>query len=156
MQTLSCMCVTDVVFAVMFAGHFAVCYVRAMVTRTTSSIYLQGHVRHNWRTRWFVLMRKELSYFKKKEDRLPAGIIPLVGAALACPPPEDTKKLVGARQLHIVIIVYCARQKCSRFFFTTTSPKPKGNVMFFPSSLYPYPYSFTVASSPLITIIADN
>ena len=51
-------------------------------------------MRHNWRTRWFVLMRKELSYFKKKEDRLPAGIIPLVGAALACPPPEDTKKPV--------------------------------------------------------------
>lgn len=39
-------------------------------------------------------MRKELSYFKKKEDRLPAGIIPLVGAALACPPPEGTKKPV--------------------------------------------------------------
>ena len=39
-------------------------------------------------------MRKELSYFKKKQDRLPAGIIPLVGAALACPPPEDTKKPV--------------------------------------------------------------
>jgi hypothetical protein len=39
-------------------------------------------------------MRKELSYFKKKQDRLPAGVIPLVGAALACPPPEDTKKPV--------------------------------------------------------------
>ena len=39
-------------------------------------------------------MRKELNYFRKKEDRFPAGIIPLVGAALACPPPEDTKKPV--------------------------------------------------------------
>ena len=44
-------------------------------------------------------MRKELSYFKKKEDRYPAGIIPLVGAALACPPPEDTKKPVGCMHL---------------------------------------------------------
>ncbi|CAI8020429.1 Pleckstrin-2 [Geodia barretti] len=29
----------------------------------------KGHVRHNWRTRWFVLTKKQLSYFRKRQDR---------------------------------------------------------------------------------------
>lgn len=58
--------------------------------------FMQGHVRHNWRTRWFVLMKKELLYFKCKGDRIPAGVVPLNGANLVCPPLETSKKPVRA------------------------------------------------------------
>ena len=37
--------------------------------------HTQGHVRHNWRTRWFVLTKCSLSYFRKREvrDEQPGG-----------------------------------------------------------------------------------
>ena len=29
---------------------------------------LQGHVRHNWKTRWFILYDEALVYFRKKDQ----------------------------------------------------------------------------------------
>ena len=71
-------------------------------------MFLQGHVRHNWRTRWFVLLKHELLYYRTKEDRYPAGVIPLNGANLICPPLEVSKKPV--RVLHLYNYIY--RQSC--------------------------------------------
>jgi hypothetical protein len=52
----------------------------------------KGHVRHNWRTRWFVLGKRQLSYFRKRQETVAAGVIPLVGATLTCPSPESSRK----------------------------------------------------------------
>jgi hypothetical protein len=42
----------------------------------------QGHVRKNWKTRWFILKNTNLFYFKKKGDPKPIGEIPLEGSNL--------------------------------------------------------------------------
>ncbi|XP_033113978.1 pleckstrin-2-like [Anneissia japonica] len=52
----------------------------------------KGHVRTNWRTRWFVLSANELQYFKKKEDDVAAGIVSLRGCSVISPVPQYTKK----------------------------------------------------------------
>ena len=36
----------------------------------TVALIIQGYVRHNWKTRWFVLFNDALCYYKKKEVRL--------------------------------------------------------------------------------------
>lgn len=53
----------------------------------------KGHVRHNWKTRWFVLHEEMLVYFKKKNQIMyNAGEIPLRGCFLVSPCTEYTKK----------------------------------------------------------------
>lgn len=53
----------------------------------------KGHVRHNWKTRWFVLYEEMLMYFKKKNQVMyNAGEIPLRGCFLVSPCTEYTKK----------------------------------------------------------------
>ncbi|XP_062523573.1 pleckstrin-like [Corticium candelabrum] len=52
----------------------------------------KGHVRHNWRTRWFVLCPDVLTYYRQKNDATPAGEINLGGCALVCPVPDYTKR----------------------------------------------------------------
>lgn len=53
----------------------------------------KGHVRHNWKTRWFVLYDEALVYFKKKDQVMQiAGEIPLQGCFLVSPCAEYTKK----------------------------------------------------------------
>ncbi|XP_078369505.1 pleckstrin-2-like isoform X2 [Oculina patagonica] len=53
----------------------------------------KGHVRHNWKTRWFILYDEMLVYFKKKDQIMyTAGEIPLKGCFLVSPCTEYTKK----------------------------------------------------------------
>ncbi|XP_065845588.1 pleckstrin-like [Oscarella lobularis] len=52
----------------------------------------KGHVRHNWRTRWFALTPNSLEYYKQKTDKLPAGTIQLDGCALISPTPDYSKR----------------------------------------------------------------
>ncbi|XP_064398429.1 pleckstrin-2-like [Halichondria panicea] len=52
----------------------------------------KGHVRHNWRTRWFTLNKQELRYYRNREDRTPAGAINLARATLTCLTMDDYKK----------------------------------------------------------------
>ncbi|XP_020608005.1 pleckstrin-2-like [Orbicella faveolata] len=53
----------------------------------------KGHVRHNWKTRWFILYDEALVYFKKKNQIMyNAGEIPLRGCFLVSPCTEYTKK----------------------------------------------------------------
>ncbi|CAH3039137.1 unnamed protein product [Porites lobata] len=53
----------------------------------------KGHVRHNWKTRWFILYDETLVYFKKKNQIMQAtGEIPLQGCFLVSPCAEYTKK----------------------------------------------------------------
>ncbi|XP_070559649.1 pleckstrin-2-like [Ptychodera flava] len=52
----------------------------------------KGHVRTNWRTRWFVLGQRSLSYYKKKEDSMAIGSIALQGCSVISPCPEYNKK----------------------------------------------------------------
>ena len=56
--------------------------------------FMQGHLRHNWRTRWFELTKQGLRYYRKKEDKSPAGTISLAGGTLAYPSLDDHKKPV--------------------------------------------------------------
>lgn len=58
-------------------------------------MYMQGHLRHNWRTRWFVLDKQELRYYRNRDDRNPAGVINLAGATLSCPTLDEYKKPVS-------------------------------------------------------------
>lgn len=53
----------------------------------------KGHVRHNWKTRWFILYDEALVYFKKKNQIMyDAGEILLRGCFLVSPCTEYTKK----------------------------------------------------------------
>ncbi|XP_073252809.1 pleckstrin-2-like isoform X3 [Porites lutea] len=53
----------------------------------------KGHVRHNWKTRWFILYDETLVYCKKKNQIMQAtGEIPLQGCFLVSPCAEYTKK----------------------------------------------------------------
>lgn len=52
----------------------------------------KGYVRHNWKTRWFVLFDDALCYYKKKEDTVCVGEVPLHGCSLVSPCPDYTKK----------------------------------------------------------------
>ncbi|XP_065900966.1 pleckstrin-like [Dysidea avara] len=52
----------------------------------------KGHVRRNWRTRWFTLMDDTLHYYKNRGDPMPAGSIDLAGASLIVPNSGTTKK----------------------------------------------------------------
>ncbi|XP_072025984.1 pleckstrin-like isoform X2 [Amphiura filiformis] len=52
----------------------------------------KGHVRTNWRTRWFVLYQDALAYFKNKGDELAAGVVELQGCSVIAPCPQYTKK----------------------------------------------------------------
>lgn len=52
----------------------------------------KGHVRHNWKTRWFVLEDQSLVYYKRKDDSEPTGRVPLNGCFLVSPCTEYTKK----------------------------------------------------------------
>jgi hypothetical protein len=52
----------------------------------------KGHVRHNWRTRWFVLAPDALLYYRQKSDSTPAGVVQLAGCALVCPDPDYRKR----------------------------------------------------------------
>ncbi|XP_028407491.1 pleckstrin-2-like isoform X2 [Dendronephthya gigantea] len=51
-----------------------------------------GYVRHNWKTRWFVLFDDALRYYKRKEDTIFAGEVHLRGCSLVAPCPDYTKK----------------------------------------------------------------
>ncbi|KAJ4455748.1 putative dual adapter for phosphotyrosine and 3-phosphotyrosine and 3-phosphoinositide [Paratrimastix pyriformis] len=42
----------------------------------------QGHIRKNWKKRWFVLRDKTLSYYAKKNDAKPAGQINIAGSEI--------------------------------------------------------------------------
>jgi len=42
----------------------------------------QGHVRKNWKKRWFVLQGDMLFYFKTKEDPIPISYIPLTDCVI--------------------------------------------------------------------------
>ncbi len=42
----------------------------------------RGHVRKNWKERWFVLQKDNLFYFKGKTDPKPIGHVPLRGAVV--------------------------------------------------------------------------
>lgn len=53
----------------------------------------KGHVRHNWKTRWFILYEEMLVYGKKKDVIMQiSGEIPLHGCFLVSPCNEYTKK----------------------------------------------------------------
>ncbi|XP_039260573.1 pleckstrin-2-like isoform X2 [Styela clava] len=43
----------------------------------------RGHVRHNWKTRWFKLSDTSLRYYKSKKDKVPHGRIALRNAKLS-------------------------------------------------------------------------
>ncbi|XP_022103901.1 pleckstrin-2-like [Acanthaster planci] len=58
----------------------------------------KGHVRTNWRTRWFVLFNDALAYYKKKNDEYAAGAVLLAGCSVLSPCPQYTKK-TGVFQL---------------------------------------------------------
>ncbi|CAK8688066.1 unnamed protein product [Clavelina lepadiformis] len=42
----------------------------------------RGHVRNNWKTRWFRLSESSLRYYKNKKSSVPRGRVPLGGATL--------------------------------------------------------------------------
>lgn len=52
----------------------------------------KGHLRRNWRTRWFLLTEDNLEYYKNRGDSTPAGSIPLPGASLIVPRDNTAKK----------------------------------------------------------------
>ncbi|XP_038060654.1 pleckstrin-like [Patiria miniata] len=52
----------------------------------------KGHVRTNWRTRWFVLFKDALAYYKKKDDEYAAGAVILRGCSVLSPCPQYKKK----------------------------------------------------------------
>lgn len=52
----------------------------------------KGHVRTNWRTRWFVLYQDALAYFKNKGDEFAAGSVPLQGCSVISPCTQYKKK----------------------------------------------------------------
>lgn len=52
----------------------------------------KGHVRHNWKSRWFLLFTDKLCYYKSKGDLIPKGSIMLKGSSVISPDPEYTKK----------------------------------------------------------------
>ncbi|XP_028517615.1 pleckstrin-2 [Exaiptasia diaphana] len=62
------------------------------VKRKEGYLVKKGHVRHNWKTRWFVLYDERLSYYKKKGDKEPVGYVLLQGCFLVSPCTEYTKK----------------------------------------------------------------
>eukprot|EP01098_Paradermamoeba_levis_P011491 TRINITY_DN4931_c0_g1_i6.p1 TRINITY_DN4931_c0_g1~~TRINITY_DN4931_c0_g1_i6.p1 ORF type:complete len:486 (+),score=143.56 TRINITY_DN4931_c0_g1_i6:131-1588(+) len=43
----------------------------------------QGHIRKNWKVRWFVLQKDKLFYFKSKLDSKPIDVVPLKGCEAA-------------------------------------------------------------------------
>eukprot|EP00800_Vazella_pourtalesii_P008451 TRINITY_DN2215_c0_g1_i1.p1 TRINITY_DN2215_c0_g1~~TRINITY_DN2215_c0_g1_i1.p1 ORF type:complete len:477 (+),score=94.61 TRINITY_DN2215_c0_g1_i1:120-1550(+) len=49
----------------------------------------KGHVRHNWKTRWFILYRDEIRYYKNRGAEEPAGIITLTGASIILSPANN-------------------------------------------------------------------
>ncbi|KXJ24597.1 Pleckstrin-2 [Exaiptasia diaphana] len=53
------------------------------VKRKEGYLVKKGHVRHNWKTRWFVLYDERLSYYKKKGDKEPVGYVLLQGCFLS-------------------------------------------------------------------------
>ncbi|KAI6654144.1 hypothetical protein LOD99_2989 [Oopsacas minuta] len=70
-------------------------------TRSKSSVDLapikegflvkKGHLRHNWKTRWFILYKEDIRYYKNRGAVEQAGIITLAGASLILSP-ENYKK----------------------------------------------------------------
>ncbi|XP_071818040.1 pleckstrin-2-like isoform X2 [Apostichopus japonicus] len=68
----------------------------------------KGHVRTNWRTRWFALYDDVLLYYKKKGDKLAAGAVPLKGCSVLSPCPMYQKKKsvfqVSSRISHELLI----------------------------------------------------
>lgn len=48
----------------------------------------KGHLRKNWRTRWFVLQRDSLCYYKNRGDSAPIDSIPLEGCSVRKPADE--------------------------------------------------------------------
>ncbi|XP_031569959.1 pleckstrin-2-like [Actinia tenebrosa] len=62
------------------------------VKRKEGYLVKKGHVRHNWKTRWFVLYDERLCYYKKKGDVDPAGYVLLQGCFIVSPCAEYTKK----------------------------------------------------------------
>ncbi|XP_033642530.1 pleckstrin-2-like [Asterias rubens] len=52
----------------------------------------KGHVRTNWRTRWFVLFNEAVAYYKKKDDDFAAGAVLLQGCSVLSPCLQYTKK----------------------------------------------------------------
>ncbi|XP_006821220.1 pleckstrin-2-like [Saccoglossus kowalevskii] len=52
----------------------------------------KGHVRTNWRTRWFVIGDVTLSYYRRRGDPLAADIVLLKGCSVISPCPEYNKK----------------------------------------------------------------
>jgi hypothetical protein len=66
----------------------------AMWNRPTRAGYLvkRGAVRKSWRTRYFVLQRQMLFYFRFNDDEEPLGAIPLKGATVAWSTIEKDKR----------------------------------------------------------------
>eukprot|EP01088_Endostelium_zonatum_P002944 TRINITY_DN1386_c0_g1_i1.p1 TRINITY_DN1386_c0_g1~~TRINITY_DN1386_c0_g1_i1.p1 ORF type:complete len:591 (-),score=134.68 TRINITY_DN1386_c0_g1_i1:58-1830(-) len=54
----------------------------------TGFLTKQGHIRKNWKYRWFVLKRDHLYYFNTKEDLKPIGCIILKGGSVTTDVPE--------------------------------------------------------------------
>ncbi|XP_065190508.1 pleckstrin-2-like [Sycon ciliatum] len=51
----------------------------------------KGHVRTNWRTRWFKLRRDSLSYYKQRSDASPISTIMLEGCSVNRPTDETVR-----------------------------------------------------------------
>jgi len=62
----------------------------------------KGHIRHNWKSRWFVLYTDYLHYYKVKGDISPKGVIKLKGCSVISPDPEYTKKECVFRLIEIL------------------------------------------------------
>lgn len=62
----------------------------------------KGHIRHNWKSRWFVLLPNVLCYFKSKGESVPKGIINLKGCSVISPDPEYVKKEYVFRLIEIL------------------------------------------------------
>lgn len=79
----------------------------------------QGHLVHNWKVRWFVLMPDQLQYYKYeggKRDSSQRGKILLKGSVLTCPYLEyEHRPVSSVRQSSTVLIkgsnvIQCLRE----------------------------------------------
>lgn len=74
----------------------------------------KGHIRHNWKSRWFILYSSRLDYFKSRGDIVPKGSIRLKGCSIISPDPEYVKKDCVFRLIEIFgteYLVQCADEK---------------------------------------------
>jgi len=63
---------------------------------------MQGHVRHNWKTRWFKLSETSLRYYKSQMDTVPQGRIPLTNASLTKQLDDEPREVRIAKCIFVI------------------------------------------------------